>query len=145
MELHNSNSTNTRKNGTRSANHQMLQNGEFPERPGQPECEFFMKTGNCKYKSACRYHHPRNHLPTSSPCPLSEKGLPLRPVCSHILTIFLLSSNISIKLGRKWGDLIMSWMVTFEIFKSKMIRLKFTDQILIAVSWQAYLINQQHR
>lgn len=79
MELHNSNSTITRKNGMRSANHQTLQNGEFPERPGQPECEFFMKTGNCKYKSACRYHHPMNRLSTSSPCPYNEKGLPLRP------------------------------------------------------------------
>ncbi|KAL3526352.1 hypothetical protein ACH5RR_011008 [Cinchona calisaya] len=48
---------------------------EFPERPDQPECNYFMKTGDCKYKSACRFHHPKDH-PTGV---LSEKGLPLRP------------------------------------------------------------------
>ncbi|XP_027153829.1 zinc finger CCCH domain-containing protein 66-like isoform X2 [Coffea eugenioides] len=55
---------------------------EFPERPGQPECAYFMKTGDCKFKSACRFHHPKGQ-PT---CILSEKGLPLRPgrnICRH--------------------------------------------------------------
>ncbi|KAE8695775.1 Zinc finger CCCH domain-containing protein 34 [Hibiscus syriacus] len=31
----------------------------FPERPGQPECQYYMKTGACKYGSSCRYHHPK--------------------------------------------------------------------------------------
>ncbi|XP_061360877.1 zinc finger CCCH domain-containing protein 43-like [Gastrolobium bilobum] len=58
---------------------------EFPERPGEPECSFFLKTGDCKFKSNCKYHHPKNRarLP---PCNLSDKGLPLRPdqnVCTH--------------------------------------------------------------
>ncbi|XP_074311447.1 zinc finger CCCH domain-containing protein 43-like [Silene latifolia] len=77
----NSNSNNMRRNGTSFPHHQsqQMQNGEFPERVGQPECEYYMKTGQCKYKSACRYHHPRNRVPTSSECALSEKGLPLRP------------------------------------------------------------------
>ncbi|CAI9111181.1 OLC1v1011337C2 [Oldenlandia corymbosa var. corymbosa] len=48
---------------------------DYPERPGQLECAFFMKTGFCKFKSACRFHHPKNQ---SKPL-LSEKGLPLRP------------------------------------------------------------------
>ncbi|KAK9735320.1 hypothetical protein RND81_04G198700 [Saponaria officinalis] len=77
----NQNSDDTRKRGMYSANHQshQVQNGEFPERPQQPECEYYMKTGQCKFMSACRYHHPRNRVPTSSQCALSEKGLPLRP------------------------------------------------------------------
>ncbi|ESR60447.1 hypothetical protein CICLE_v10016232mg [Citrus x clementina] len=33
---------------------------EFPERPGEPLCDYFMKTGNCKYRSACKFHHPKN-------------------------------------------------------------------------------------
>uniref|UniRef100_A0A2P2MAY3 C3H1-type domain-containing protein n=1 Tax=Rhizophora mucronata TaxID=61149 RepID=A0A2P2MAY3_RHIMU len=53
---------------------------EFPERPGQPECSFYMKTGDCKFKSNCKFHHPKNRLSKSPPCALSDKGLPLRPV-----------------------------------------------------------------
>ncbi|KAL5750686.1 hypothetical protein ACOSP7_025289 [Xanthoceras sorbifolium] len=59
---------------------------EFPERPGQPECSYFLKTGDCKFKSNCKYHHPKNQISKSSPCTLSDKGLPLRPdqnICSH--------------------------------------------------------------
>ncbi|XP_065873975.1 zinc finger CCCH domain-containing protein 43 [Euphorbia lathyris] len=59
---------------------------EFPERPGQPECSFYMKTGDCKYRSNCKYHHPKNHNSRSPPCILSDKGLPLRPgksICSY--------------------------------------------------------------
>ncbi|RWR96954.1 zinc finger CCCH domain-containing protein 67 isoform X2 [Cinnamomum micranthum f. kanehirae] len=60
---------------------------EFPERPGQQECQFYMKTGNCKFKSACRYHHPKSRLSNSpATCVLSSMGLPLRPdqmICMH--------------------------------------------------------------
>lgn len=52
---------------------------EFPERPGQAECSYFLKTGDCKFRAACKYHHPKNRIP-KSPCTLSDKGLPLRPV-----------------------------------------------------------------
>ncbi|KAH7387803.1 hypothetical protein KP509_16G041800 [Ceratopteris richardii] len=50
----------------------------YPERPGEPECQFYMKTGECKYGSQCRYHHPkdRNAPPPSF---FSHVGLPLRP------------------------------------------------------------------
>ncbi|RID68688.1 hypothetical protein BRARA_C00831 [Brassica rapa] len=57
----------------------------FPQRPGQPECTYFMKTGDCKFGTSCRYHHP---LEAASPkgVALSNIGLPLRPgtaPCSH--------------------------------------------------------------
>ncbi|KAL2500133.1 Zinc finger CCCH domain-containing protein 67 [Abeliophyllum distichum] len=63
-----------------------MQDEEFPERPGQPECDYFVKTGNCKFRSACRYHHPKDRKPKPDECVLSEKGLPLRPgrsICRH--------------------------------------------------------------
>ncbi|KAH1074674.1 hypothetical protein J1N35_027002 [Gossypium stocksii] len=59
---------------------------EFPARPGQPECSYFLKTGDCKFKSNCKYHHPKNRVAKMAPCVLSDKGLPLRPdqtICSH--------------------------------------------------------------
>lgn len=59
---------------------------EFPERPGQPECSFFLKTGTCKFRSACKFDHPKNEGAKSTPCALSDLGLPLRPgqsICSY--------------------------------------------------------------
>lgn len=52
----------------------------FPERPGQPECQYYMKTGDCKFGTTCRYHHPKDRATPSPTCHLSPIGLPLRPV-----------------------------------------------------------------
>ncbi|XP_074321155.1 zinc finger CCCH domain-containing protein ZFN-like isoform X2 [Silene latifolia] len=51
----------------------------FPERPGQPECQYYMKTGDCKFGAVCRFHHPRERLIPAPDCHLSPLGLPLRP------------------------------------------------------------------
>ncbi|CAI9757369.1 unnamed protein product [Fraxinus pennsylvanica] len=61
---------------------------EYPERPGEPECSFFLKTGDCKYKSNCKFHHPKKRIskPKTNPCALNDKGLPLRPdqpICTN--------------------------------------------------------------
>ncbi|KAK1421054.1 hypothetical protein QVD17_23120 [Tagetes erecta] len=56
----------------------------FPERPGQPECQFYMKTGDCKFGSVCRFHHPKERILPVPDCLLSPMGLPLRtgePLC----------------------------------------------------------------
>lgn len=50
----------------------------FPERHGQPECQFYMRTGYCKYGSTCKYHHPRDRTVPLTSCTLSPLGLPLR-------------------------------------------------------------------
>lgn len=47
----------------------------FPERPGQPECQYYLRTGDCKFGSTCKYHHPPKTIFLLSPM-----GLPLRPV-----------------------------------------------------------------
>ena len=52
----------------------------FPERPDQPECQFYMKTGDCKFGAACKFHHPKERLVPAPNCVLSPLGLPLRPV-----------------------------------------------------------------
>ncbi|KAA3464525.1 zinc finger CCCH domain-containing protein ZFN-like isoform X1 [Gossypium australe] len=52
----------------------------FPERPGEPECQFYMKTGDCKFGAVCRFHHPRERVLPAPDCILSPIGLPLRPV-----------------------------------------------------------------
>ncbi|KAL2492353.1 Zinc finger CCCH domain-containing protein 43 [Abeliophyllum distichum] len=59
---------------------------EYPERPGEPECSFFLKTGDCKYKSNCKFHHPKKRISKPNSYALNDKGLPLRPdqpICTH--------------------------------------------------------------
>ncbi|RVW55730.1 Zinc finger CCCH domain-containing protein 58 [Vitis vinifera] len=51
----------------------------FPERPGQPECQYYMRTGDCKFGSSCKYHHPPEWDTPKTNCVLSPMGLPLRP------------------------------------------------------------------
>ncbi|KAE8660139.1 Zinc finger CCCH domain-containing protein 58 [Hibiscus syriacus] len=51
----------------------------FPDIPGQPECQYYMKTGDCKYGSSCKYHHPPEVLAPKADVVLSPLGLPLRP------------------------------------------------------------------
>lgn len=52
----------------------------FPERPGEQECQYYMKTGDCKFGAVCRFHHPRERVIPVPDCILSPLGLPLRPV-----------------------------------------------------------------
>lgn len=60
----------------------------LPERPDQQDCHHYMKTGECKFGSSCRYHHPRD---TGAPKVIfSPAGLPLRPVMITFLLIFTL-------------------------------------------------------
>jgi serine/threonine-protein kinase/endoribonuclease IRE1 len=52
----------------------------FPARPGQPLCDFYSKTGHCKYGEACKFDHPQQYA-----VQLNSLGLPIRPaepVCS---------------------------------------------------------------
>lgn len=53
---------------------------EYPERPGQPECSYFIKFGDCKYRSNCKFHHPKSRISKANASTLNDKGLPLRPV-----------------------------------------------------------------
>ncbi|XP_062203601.1 zinc finger CCCH domain-containing protein 65-like isoform X2 [Phragmites australis] len=66
--------------------HQQLPSDEYPERPGQPECQHFVRSGFCKYRMKCRFHHPRSRLPAPLTGGLSPLGLPIKPdqpVCTY--------------------------------------------------------------
>ncbi|XP_062029402.1 uncharacterized protein LOC133745360 isoform X2 [Rosa rugosa] len=47
----------------------------FPERPGKPECQYYLRTGDCKFGPSCRYHHPRDRIAPRTNCLLSPVGL----------------------------------------------------------------------
>ncbi|XP_057539208.1 zinc finger CCCH domain-containing protein 32-like isoform X2 [Amaranthus tricolor] len=58
----------------------------YPQRPGQPECQHYLKTGDCKFGSSCKYHHPVQWGAPETSTALSAMGLPLRPgipTCSY--------------------------------------------------------------
>ncbi|KAJ8649201.1 hypothetical protein MRB53_002224 [Persea americana] len=56
-----------------------LGSNQLPQRPDQPDCQFYLKTGRCKFGQSCKYHHPiqMNALEVNST--LGTLGLPLRP------------------------------------------------------------------
>lgn len=61
----------------------------FPERPDQPECIYYIKTGDCKFGAVCKFHHPRVRSQPPPDCILSPMGLPLRPVSTwNPFTVF---------------------------------------------------------
>lgn len=41
----------------------MEQSSPYPDRPGERDCQFFLRTGQCGYGNTCRYNHPLTHLP----------------------------------------------------------------------------------
>ncbi|KAL6614919.1 hypothetical protein ACP70R_037189 [Stipagrostis hirtigluma subsp. patula] len=58
----------------------------YPQRPGETVCDFYMKTGQCKYKDKCKFHHPidrsapgsNGNLDSLQPVELTLAGLPRR-------------------------------------------------------------------
>lgn len=49
----------------------------FPQRPGgsAQECDFFLKTGSCKFGQGCHFHHPLSHSVKVT----TKGGHPIRP------------------------------------------------------------------
>eukprot|EP00252_Welwitschia_mirabilis_P027305 TRINITY_DN933_c0_g1_i1.p1 TRINITY_DN933_c0_g1~~TRINITY_DN933_c0_g1_i1.p1 ORF type:complete len:493 (-),score=74.05 TRINITY_DN933_c0_g1_i1:264-1547(-) len=40
-----------------------IKNECFPVRPGQPDCSYYLKTGDCRFRETCKFNHPKgiNH------------------------------------------------------------------------------------
>lgn len=65
----------------------------YPQRPGQIECDYYMKTGVCKFGERCKFHHPIDRsVPTQQAQQQSVKltlaGLPRREgsiICPYYL------------------------------------------------------------
>ncbi|KAG9145542.1 hypothetical protein Leryth_022046 [Lithospermum erythrorhizon] len=74
----------------------MQRGSVFPERPGQPECQFYMKTGDCKFGGVCKFHHPRERLIPTPDCLLSQIGLPLRPSNIHMHNLHIYVRNLQV-------------------------------------------------
>ncbi|WJX90587.1 hypothetical protein P8452_72467 [Trifolium repens] len=81
----------------------------LPERPDQQECHHYMKTGECKFGSSCRYHHPRDMgAPKVNFSPI---GLPLRPgaqPCTHYTQRGICKFGSACKFDHPMGSLSYS-------------------------------------
>ncbi|ONI08126.1 hypothetical protein PRUPE_5G158500 [Prunus persica] len=78
---------------------QQKQVQEFPERPGQPVCLYFSRSGDCKHKSNCKYHHPKNQTAVPPSC---DKGLLLRPgqnICTQYSAYGICNSGPACKFN----------------------------------------------
>ncbi|CAA2979793.1 zinc finger CCCH domain-containing 32-like isoform X1 [Olea europaea subsp. europaea] len=84
---------------------------QLPERYGEPDCKFYMRTGSCKYGSSCRYNHPPNWDNANTNCALSPSGLPLRPVCVFFFYFF----TSSISFYPEWVNFF--YLFLFFLFK----------------------------
>jgi len=56
---------------------QQLYNSQgLPKREGAEECQFFLKNGECKFSTTCKFNHPEYLYPSVD---FNSKGFPLRP------------------------------------------------------------------
>lgn len=37
-----------------------MDSGQYPERPGEPDCSYYIRTGLCRFGETCRFNHPPN-------------------------------------------------------------------------------------
>ncbi|CAH9122549.1 unnamed protein product [Cuscuta epithymum] len=95
------------RSGTLPVGYYALQReNTFPERPGQPECQFYMKTGDCKFGAVCKFHHPRERLIPPPDSLLSPIGLPLRtgePLCTFYTRYGICKFGPSCKFDHPMG------------------------------------------
>ncbi|QDZ26101.1 serine/threonine protein kinase [Chloropicon primus] len=68
-------------NDAGSAAELVKEDEEYPRRPGEPVCEYFVKSGWCRYCKTCRFDHPPEYKVGRN-----SIGYPLRPnqpECGH--------------------------------------------------------------
>ncbi|CAF2341974.1 unnamed protein product [Brassica napus] len=83
----------------------------FPQRPGEPDCQYFMRTGDCKFGTSCRFHHPLEAAPPKG-VNLSNIGLPLRPgtaPCSHFAQHGICKFGPDCKFDHSMGSSSLSY------------------------------------
>ncbi|CAO2826052.1 unnamed protein product [Amaranthus hypochondriacus] len=57
-----------------------------PERPGEPDCPYFLKTQKCKFGQNCKFNHPQDKLDTSGKSEASNlPERPSEPLCSFYM------------------------------------------------------------
>lgn len=55
----------------------------LPERPGEPDCPYFLKTKRCKFGSRCKFNHPKHLFENADVSVLPER--PSEPPCAFYM------------------------------------------------------------
>lgn len=63
-------------------------------------CQYYLKTGTCKFGATCKYHHPREKAGSTGRVQLNVLALPMRPVCFYNYTTTLFGSLLMYCLCR---------------------------------------------
>jgi hypothetical protein len=63
----------------------VVPNEEYPERPGEPDCPYYIKTQRCKYGSKCKFNHPREEAAVSVETQDSLPERPSEPMCTFYM------------------------------------------------------------
>jgi hypothetical protein len=55
---------------------------KLPERPGEADCAYYLRTGACGYGERCRYNHPRDRPAPVRTSLIHAAPPPLSLLCS---------------------------------------------------------------
>ncbi|CAA0841708.1 Zinc finger CCCH domain-containing protein 32 [Striga hermonthica] len=72
----------------------------YPERPGEPDCIYYLRTGFCGYGNRCRFNHPRDRSLTIGAFRAGGGEYPERvgqPVCQHYMRTGTCKFSVSCK------------------------------------------------
>jgi hypothetical protein len=63
---------------------------KLPERPGEADCGYYLRTGTCAYGERCRYNHPRHRRDAAVSARFSSSRSPLCVFFPVLLCFFVL-------------------------------------------------------
>ncbi|KAG6506831.1 hypothetical protein ZIOFF_032161 [Zingiber officinale] len=85
----------------------------FPDRPNEPDCQYYLETGTCKYASSCKYNHPKAATQLTN-CIIGPYGLPLRPdspKCKHYATYGICKYGPTFKFDYPIMAVLTAWSI----------------------------------
>ena len=63
---------------------------KLPERPGEADCAYYLRTGACGYGERCRYNHPRDRDRAAPVSAASSRAVSPHPVLLCFVLFFRL-------------------------------------------------------
>jgi hypothetical protein len=75
--------------------------GSYPERHGEPDCAYYIRTGLCRFGSTCRFNHPHDRKLVIATARIKGEyperiGQPECEVALFRITIIVMSSSYHI-------------------------------------------------
>uniref|UniRef100_A0A0E0J687 C3H1-type domain-containing protein n=1 Tax=Oryza nivara TaxID=4536 RepID=A0A0E0J687_ORYNI len=101
---------------------------QYPERPGEPFCRYYMKFGECKHMTFCKYNHPKDRFSCKTTNTIRSESLCLHDqvfvcICGEKLLFHTNFNTTAVKelvvfaLQRrniKYCDIYVTWLIPME-------------------------------